>query len=186
MCSRWASVGPFLQGPVPSLPPPMNGTIGHFNNKQHMLLEFSNSQQYRTALCRSIQGTLLCNGSQWLCRCCLLLGADVALRLLACCPPLFLGLVWVPNPGKSVGPGVTRWAGPAPNLLLSDCWWLICQLLACGQKLNQKWTLNNHNPLIRSVSFSLTVSELGEEIFSGASIPPLSNFLRCWCHKEQY
>ena len=35
--------------------PPMNGTIGHFNNKQHMLLEFSNSQQYRTALCRSIQ-----------------------------------------------------------------------------------------------------------------------------------
>ena len=36
--------------------PPMNGTIGHFDNKQHILLEFSNSQQCRTELCLSIQG----------------------------------------------------------------------------------------------------------------------------------
>ena len=97
MCSRWASVGTFLQGPVPSLPPPMNGTIGHFNNKQHMLLEFSNSQQYCTALCRSIQGTLLCNGSQWLCRRCLLLGADVASAGLR---PTLLGFSLSPQPGE--------------------------------------------------------------------------------------
>ena len=33
-CSKWDS-------------PPINGTIAHFNNKQHNLLEFSNSQQLR-------------------------------------------------------------------------------------------------------------------------------------------
>ena len=79
--------------------------------------------------------------------------------------PHFLGLVWVPNPGKSVGPGVTQWAGPAPNLLLSDHhWWLITS--DDNNSINSQWTLNNENPHIRSsVSFSLiTASAQREEI----------------------
>ena len=140
------SVATFLQGPVPSVlathRPPMNGTIAHSDNEQHILLEFSNSQHSTVPV-----HTRHCNG----CAAGYYLGPTLRCVWSAhCAPPLFLGLVWVPNPGKSVGPGVTQWAGLAHNLLLlsSDS--------SVNWQINSQWTLNNQNPLIWSVSFLLT------------------------------
>ena len=51
------------------------------------------------------------------------IGSNVLLRLVSkAAHRPFFALVWVPRPGKSVGPGVTQWAGPALTSSSSDLW----------------------------------------------------------------
>ena len=76
---------------------PMNGTIGHLNNKQHILLEFSNSEQRYQ---RATPNKALCFAMVVL-PLYYYVGADVALRLVAqCASPTLLGFSLSPQPGE--------------------------------------------------------------------------------------